>query len=451
MYGSPCEIRTRDPQLARWMVGAGDCRHLECGEHALMRVAARALQASTVKPGWRVSCCLDSSLCGRAGYLANLRLLATGMALDNCSACGEEHEPPRGTKCKRAKLPKRAIKAENVSSGEEIEAPIPPDTISAGVSASTSASATGGAPARRQAEVGDLKYSPEYEEDEEERALRKELAALACERRKQALRAALKEEMERSAEPRPVKVEKAEEVANASTDGTVAVLAAIKKEKKVKKKSTKKDCIVKADPDESPSDSSSAGDSSSSSDDSESGSESRTRRRRRRRSKYALNKFTPHEKRLKKLTVLELIYTALTWGIKRSEKVGMDFKLLRGYMGHIAYMCMHATTSAYTDRTYRSYDKAVRSKVKEDGLSAFSQGNMEISLLHFNHDNIRPVKEVRPAGRYGTNTRSFEKKICYAFNYSKAGCTVRKCDYDHKCLVCKSSDHAVEACRRKRY
>ena len=40
---------------------------------------------------------------------------------DLCAACGEEHEPPRGTKCKRARLNKWAVKTELPSSEEETE------------------------------------------------------------------------------------------------------------------------------------------------------------------------------------------------------------------------------------------------------------------------------------------------------------------------------------------
>ena len=357
-------------------------------------------------------------------------LTPIGMVVDNCSACGEEHEPPRGTKCKRAKMPKRTIKSEVPSSDEDSERGVelhspPIGEVVAAIGYGKRAELTAGD------DVG--------EEDEEERALKRELALLVRDRRKQALRAQLKEELERARDPEP-----------ATAVAVEAVTTVAKAVKKVKKKAVKKEVTTKKGPDVS-SDSSSEGESSSSSDDDSSGSESRTRRRRRRRSKFALNRFAPNEKRLKKLTVLELIYAALRWGIKRGEKVGMDYQTLRGYMGHVAYMCMHATTSVYTDRTYRSYDKAVRSKVKEEGLGAFSQGNMEISLLHFNHDNIKPAKEVRPASRFSAPARQFDKKICYAFNYSKSGCTVRKCDYEHKCLVCKSSDHAIDGCRRKRY
>ena len=40
------------------------------------------------------------------------------MVLDICATCGEEHEPPRGSKCN--KLPKKLVKSELHSSGEEL-------------------------------------------------------------------------------------------------------------------------------------------------------------------------------------------------------------------------------------------------------------------------------------------------------------------------------------------
>ena len=69
--------------------------------------------------------------------------------------------------------------------------------------------------------------------------------------------------------------------------------------------------------------------------------------------------------------------------MKRSKQVGFTYEDLVNYMGHIAYMCMHTSILTYTDRAFRSYDKAIRDKVKEEGVSAFKMRDHEVSLLHF--------------------------------------------------------------------
>ena len=132
----------------------------------------------------------------------------------------------------------------------------------------------------------------------------------------------------------------------------------------------------------------------------------------------------------------------------------MDYEQLRGYVGHVAYMCTHATTNNYTDKAYRCYDKAIREKARgRKGLRAFRMGDQKLSLLHFNLDNTRSQKEARRPTRtaYGNKNHDSVKKVCYAHNYNKDGCSVRNCDYEHKCLICKSGDHILEACKRKKY
>ena len=345
------------------------------------------------------------------------------MVVDICATCGEEHEPPRGNKCKRTKLTKRVVKAETVSSGEE----------AAGAEGTDSAAPAPGNTVQRR---GVEEY---IEEDEEERALRRKLAARACERRKKALRAALEETA-------------SGEAAGTEEDVLQITEKCVEKGTEKTKEGAKKKSAEAADSDDSPSDSS----SSSSSSDSEDGDRSRSRsrsRRKKKRSKFAINKFTLDEKSLKKVTVTELLYAALMWGVKRSEEVGMTFENLRRYMGHCAYMCMHAATNNYADKAFRNYDRAVREKAKKKGLKAFRMGDGRLTLLHFNLDNTRNSREIRKPTRQSTNARNFDsaRKICYAFNYNKDGCSVSKCEYEHRCIVCKSSDHTIDSCKKKKY
>ena len=358
------------------------------------------------------------------------------MVVDICATCGEEHEPPRGSKCKRTKLLKH-VKEESSSGGETVAlASTRPSAIAEGEQPGTSAVMS--------ASLGRVEA---FEEDEEEKTLRKLLAAKDCERRKMALRAALEDE--------PTKPGKAKEKVK-SKSAKVEKLK-IKKEKdetvvKPEKKASGKESDSDDDEPEDSSEESSSSSSSSSESDSDD-KRSRSKRRRRKRSKFSLYKFTPDEKRLKKCTFIELIYASLCWVLKRGERVGMEYKELKGYVGHIAYMCMHASMNNYTDRAFRCYDKAIRDRAKEKGLKAFRMGNSALSLVHFNLNNIRGSREVRKPSRTTFSGRSYSvpSKVCYSFNYSRDGCVSKRCEYEHKCIVCKGSDHTVSNCKQKKY
>ena len=80
----------------------------------------------------------------------------------------------------------------------------------------------------------------------------------------------------------------------------------------------------------------------------------------------------------------------------------MTFDDLVGYIGHVAYMCMHATSNTYTDRAFRSYDKAVHDRAKENGLSAFSMGDHELNILHFNYKNTHTPSNYGRESRIGS-------------------------------------------------
>ena len=99
---------------------------------------------------------------------------------------------------------------------------------------------------------------------------------------------------------------------------------------------------------------------------------------------------------MKKVTFFELLYAALVWGMKRSERVGMDMDHMRGYMGHLAYLCVHATTGNYTDDAYRDYDTGVREKVKENGLK------------QFNLDNAKTLKDSKKGGRQAEGCEAWQ-------------------------------------------
>ena len=71
----------------------------------------------------------------------------------------------------------------------------------------------------------------------------------------------------------------------------------------------------------------------------------------------------------------------------------MNMAVVRGYMGHLTYMCMHAMMGNYNDEVYQEYDRAVRDKVSDKGLRAFRMGDNLLSLLHFNLDNAHAMRE----------------------------------------------------------
>ena len=165
---------------------------------------------------------------------------------------------------------------------------------------------------------------------------------------------------------------------------------------------------------------------------------------------------------MKRLSFMELLYAALVWAIKRADRVEMDMESMKGYMGHLAYMCMHATTNNYTDEAYRGYDGAIREKAKEKGLRAFKMGDNGLSLLHFNLDNSRGHKAVKK-GRSGSSGKpgkqageeaagaSTQGGPCYGHNYKKEGCKRKKCCWDHKCIACGSTEHVIGACPSRKF
>ena len=68
----------------------------------------------------------------------------------------------------------------------------------------------------------------------------------------------------------------------------------------------------------------------------------------------------------------------------------MGYDELKDYAGHVAYMCLHATSGTYTDKAFHGYDKAVREKAKAKGLQAFKLGDQELSLPYFTLVNTMP-------------------------------------------------------------
>lgn len=59
-------------------------------------------------------------------------------------------------------------------------------------------------------------------------------------------------------------------------------------------------------------------------------------------SKFAIARYIKGRKNVKKITFLELLYAAMLWLIKRSKKLDMSSGHCRGYVGHLAYMTLHA-------------------------------------------------------------------------------------------------------------
>lgn len=355
------------------------------------------------------------------------------MVVDICQACGEEHEPPRGAKCKAAKA--KTVKKVKMESPEPEDECVTGGAVGGAASVEESVDSMLRLSLGEQSDSKPAKLNLEVEPDEEEKALRRQLETRVLERRKARLRA----ELERD-----------------STDEEEEQVKPRRKHKGRRKHDKCKDTPVAMGSSPSSSPSSSSSSTSSSSDSGSSRSRDRRRRRKKKRSKFALDKYTKGRKSVKKLTFNELIYAALLWGAKRASKVDMDIEDAQRYMGHLAYMAMHATTNNYTDEAYRGYDRDVREKVKERGLKALKMGDSGLSLLHFNLDNSRLHKDGRKGKvsgpkRGAEGTAGKAKGACYAFNYNKDGCTRKKCDWDHHCISCKSVDHVVESCPSKKY
>ena len=73
-------------------------------------------------------------------------------------------------------------------------------------------------------------------------------------------------------------------------------------------------------------------------------------------------------------------------------------------------------------------------------MKAFKMGDQQLAMLHFPLTNTHTTVEPRKFGRTGFVGKTFDygKKICYAYNYAKDSCSARRCDYEHKCISCKS-------------
>lgn len=349
------------------------------------------------------------------------------MGIDLCATCGDEHEPPRGNKCKRTKLGKKAAKVESKSG-------ICVDTDSS----SEEEAAMASLPCVKIVTRLSKKESVAVVEDEEERGLRVQLEKRACERRKKELRAALENS---SSE---------EEGRGRSRHGRGRPLR-----RKVRGKDTGSSSDSSQDSKEDSSSTTSTQESSSNADSDHSSSKKKRNKRKKKKkknSKFSLKKLTKTDKSLKRVTFVELMYAALIWGVKRSTKVGMTKSDLRGYMGHLAYMAMHAITGNYTDEAYRGYDKAVREKVTEKGMKHFKMGDHDLSLLHFNLNNSRAMKDNRrqsfrvSSGLKTTEAARLARRACYTFNYSKDSCVAKNCEWEHYCMGCRSKSHGVSTC-----
>ena len=142
------------------------------------------------------------------------------------------------------------------------------------------------------------------------------------------------------------------------------------------------------------------------------------------------------------------------WVIKRHRKIGMNFTNLLGFFAHIAYLTLQAIPNTYTDSAFRVYDRDIRQLVQEKGLEEFKVGNQEVSLLHFNIANTKPIRDSRkPFRSYNPVYRNLNKLrgYCYAYNYTRDGCSNPECRYDHKCINCHSKDHPQQSCTAKRF
>lgn len=375
------------------------------------------------------------------------RLSVGGMSLPYCKACGVEHKKPVDDKCRQPrKMKKEKLEPEGAEGGADVE---------------------GG-----QLQGNSAPQTTEVGEDEEERQLLEETRRRACERRKRRLRAALEAGSEEErAEDGPLEDLKEQIRAlqmltlqprgreESRADGE---RGGGKKKRKSRRKKTKKKSRACSDTSSDSSSDSSSG--TSSEEDADSKAEKRERRRRR---KFSLKHYTLKRKAVKKLNFSEFMYAALNWAVKKGPKVGMEEPDYLRYMSHLSYISQKAASYNYVDEAFTAYDTAIREKVVEGDLSAFKLCDSEVSQLHFNMDNDREhgrrARPSRPAGGrpaaaagWGTGiTRAAKGRpnggACYDFNYSKQGCHIDKCHWDHVCINCRAKDHNLDRCPARKY
>ena len=74
-----------------------------------------------------------------------------------------------------------------------------------------------------------------------------------------------------------------------------------------------------------------------------------------------------------------------------------------GVVGHISYLTLQAIPGTYTDSAFRGYDKDIRQLARDNGLSEFKLGNQEVSLLHFNVENTKTIRDLHRPWRSGNS------------------------------------------------
>ena len=142
---------------------------------------------------------------------------------------------------------------------------------------------------------------------------------------------------------------------------------------------------------------------------------------------------------------------------------------LKGYMAHIGYLAMKATSNLYIHKATMDYDTNVRIMADRRGMSVFTGGIESVSLLAFNYDNTQQAARQRGVtaeaakrsssgnsagssrgrGRQPGQTPDRRRGTCYDWNLKNEGCTNSSCNAYHTCMYCWDANHKGAECNQR--
>ena len=169
-------------------------------------------------------------------------------------------------------------------------------------------------------------------------------------------------------------------------------------------------------------------------------------------SKYEYTKYIPKDKDNRALSFEDFMYAALKWVIDNKD---IDVVDMKNYLRHLSYLAHKAGPKVFVQEAVIDYDKAVRAKAEENGMKAFTAGDVELTLLYFGYENTvagnSASKQSQKSGGTGTNGQGAKKQAlrCHLFNFEESGCPKGgSCKFPHVCKKCGAKDHGFIKCKK---
>lgn len=136
---------------------------------------------------------------------------------------------------------------------------------------------------------------------------------------------------------------------------------------------------------------------------------------------------------------------------------------IEGLVRHKVFIAVKTASKCYLSSGICKYDEGVREKAKNEGMIAYTGGDMDLAMrflsTEYTHpksgSNIPSYQGSKPGfgrknqvpiqGKDGKSARN----ICWAFN--SAGCQFDACKYAHVCSRCISPSHSQHSCKSGQY